>query len=76
MEEPSSHVVELAVEREGTVAALVAENPDTGAKETLDEAVDHPGGDAEVLVLNAGDVGEGGPDEGADNGEVAEDIVV
>jgi len=76
VEEPASYIVELAVEREGTVTALVAKNPDTGAEETLDEAVDHPGGDAEVLVLNAGDVGEGGPDERADDGEVAEDIVV
>lgn len=76
VEEPAGHIVELAVGREGTVAALMTENPDSGAEETLEEAVGHPGGDAEVLVLNAGDVGEGGPDEGADHGEVADDIVV
>lgn len=76
VKEPASHVVELAVEREGTVTALVTENPDTGAEETLNKAVGHPSGDAEVLILNARDVGQSSPDEGADHGEVADDIVV
>lgn len=75
VEEPAGHIVDLSMEGESTVAALMAENPDTGAEETLDEAVDHPCCDAEGLVGNAGDVGESCPDEGRDHGKIAEDVV-
>jgi hypothetical protein len=73
---PSGDIVDLAVEREGTVAALVSQDPDAGAEKSLDEAVDHPGSDTEGRVGDAGDVCEGGPDEGRNHGKVAEDIVV
>lgn len=76
VEGPSGDIVDLAVEREGTVAALVSQDPDAGAEESLDEAVDHPGSDAEGRVGDAGDVCEGGPDEGRNHGKIAEDIVV
>lgn len=76
MKGPSGDVVHLVALGEGAVAALMAENPDTGADETLDEAVDHPGGGAQDGVLDAGDVGESSPDEASDHGEVADDIVV
>lgn len=75
VEEPSDDVVELAVSREGTVAALVAQDPDTSAHEALNKAVDHPGGDAQPLVRDGGNVGQGSPDEGGHHGKVAEDIV-
>lgn len=73
---PAGDVVDLVVQGEGAVAALVAQDPDAGADEALDEAVDHPGGDAEVRVGDGGDEGEGSPDEGGHHGQVAEDVVV
>lgn len=75
VKDPTDAVVELGVLGEGTVTALVAEDPDTSADETLDEAVDHPSRETEDGVLDGGDVGERGPDEAGNHGEVAEDIV-
>lgn len=75
VEEPSDDIVELSVSRESTVTALVAQDPDTSAHEALDKAVDHPGGDAQPLVRDGGNVGQGSPDEGGHHGKVAEDIV-
>lgn len=75
VEHPADHVVQLLVLGEGTMAALVTQNPDTGANETLDEAVNHPGGTADDGVLNGGDVGESSPHEGGHHGVVPEDIV-
>jgi hypothetical protein len=76
VEEPAGHIVDAGVRAEGAVAALVSENPDAGADKALEEAVDHPGGDAVGGVGDAGDVGEGGPDERRDDAEVADDVVV
>lgn len=59
MHDPAHHVVELAVHGEGAMAALVGQNPDASANETLDVAVDHPGGSAQVEVLDLRNVGQG-----------------
>lgn len=75
VQEPADNVVELGVLGEGTVAALVSQDPDAGADEALEEAVGHPGGEAIPRVGDSGDVGQGCPDEGGDHGEVTEDIV-
>lgn len=75
VEHPADAVVQLGVLGKGAVAALVTQDPDTGADESLKEAIDHPGGTADDGVLDPGDVGESSPDEGRDHGIVAEYIV-
>lgn len=55
--DPAHHVVELAVHGESAMAALVSQNPDTGADEALNVTVGHPGGSAQPVVLDLGDVG-------------------
>lgn len=57
--DPAHDIVELAVHGKGAVAALVGQDPDAGADEALDVAIDHPGGGAQPRVLDLGDVGEG-----------------
>lgn len=59
MHDPAHHVVELAVHGESAMAALVSQNPDTGADEALDVTVDHPGGGTQPVVLDLRNVGQG-----------------
>lgn len=72
--EPAHEVVEALVDREGAVAALVSQNPDTRENQALNIAVGDPGGSAPHLVLNLGDVGQSSPAETKGQGVVAEDI--
>lgn len=57
------------------MAALVAEDPDAGADEALQPAVEHPGDAAVEGFGDGGDVGQGGVGQAGDHGEVTEDIV-
>lgn len=72
--EPAHEVVEALVYREGAVATLVGQDPDTSEDQALNIAVGDPGGGAPHLVLNLGDVGQGSPAEAKGRGVVAEDI--
>jgi hypothetical protein len=47
VQRPADDIVDALVRGEGTVAALVREDPDAGAGATLEEAVEDPGDDAE-----------------------------
>lgn len=53
--EPAHEVVEPLVNGEGTVAALVSQNPNTGEDETLDVTVGDPGGGTQGRVGDLGD---------------------
>jgi hypothetical protein len=57
--EPADNVVEGLVLGEGAMAALVAQNPDAGANEALNVAVDDPGERSQVEIRNGGNVGDG-----------------
>lgn len=61
--EKANDIIELLVLAEGAVAGLVTEDPDTGADQTLDEAVNDPGCRAGSGVRDLGDEGNGGPAE-------------
>lgn len=67
---PADKAVQLAVEREGAMAALVGQDPDTSADETLSETVGSPGGSTGVEVLDLRDVGERGVTQAGSEGEV------
>lgn len=74
VKDPAHHIVELGVQREGAVAALVGENPHAGEDEALDVSVDSPGDPAEDRVLDLGDVSEGSPAKGEGHGHITDDI--
>ena len=71
---PAHDAVDAAVQREGAVAALVRDDPETRADEALDEAVGHPRRNAQPLVLNRGDVGQRGVGERRDAYDVARKV--
>lgn len=71
---PAHDVVELGVDREGAVAALVAQDPDADTDEALDVAIGDPGGGAPERVLDLGDVGQSRPAQGEGHGIIADDI--
>ena len=72
--DPADHVVEPRVAREGAVAALVRENPDARADQTLEVAVGSPGAVAERRVADLGDVLPREVGEAKGHGEVAEEV--
>lgn len=76
MKEPAGGVIHLAVERKGTMAAFVSENPDASADETLEKAVDHPGGAPSDGIRNSGNVGKSSVGESSNHGKIAKDVVV
>lgn len=71
---PAKNVVNARVLAESTVAALVGQNPETGAKETLNKAVSGPGGPAQSRIRNLGNVGQGGPAESGDEGHISHQV--
>lgn len=57
------------------MAALMAKDPDAGAEETLNEAVEHPDCATEDGILNERDKVEGSPAKAKGHGEIPEDVV-
>lgn len=56
------------------MAALVSQNPNTGADEALNVTIDHPGGGAQPVVLNLRNVGQGKVTESKSLSVVTDDI--
>lgn len=71
---PPHDVVEPRVPREGAVAALVRQDPDARADETLEVAVQSPGAVAERGGGDQGDVLPGEVAEAKGHGEVADEV--
>ncbi len=74
VEEPAHDTVEGIVRGESTVPALVPQDPDAYADETLDVAVDNPGRGAPDRVRDLRDVGESSPRQPAGHEQVPNDI--
>lgn len=72
--EEAHDVVEQRVFGKGAVAGLVAQDPEPGADEALDVAVDDPGRDPQRRVLDGGDVAHGGPAERANHEGITDQV--
>ena len=72
--EPADNVVDHLVGRERAVAALVGQDPQTGAEQALDVAVDNPGDSLRDRVLDLRDEGQAGPAKRRDHDQVANEI--
>ena len=74
VEEPAHDTVEVIVYGESTVPALVPQDPDAHADETLDVAVDNPGRGAPDRVRDLRDVGQSSPRQPAGHEQIPNDI--
>lgn len=72
--EPSHDVVDHLVGGESTVAALVGQDPETGAEQALDEAVADPHSSLQSRVLDLWDVSQARPRPGRDQDQVASQV--
>jgi hypothetical protein len=71
---PADKAVQAAVKREGAMSALVSQDPDTSADETLGETVCCPGASTSVEVLDLWDVSEGGVEQASGKSKISGNV--
>lgn len=72
--EEARDVVELGVQREGTVAGLVAQDPEANTEETLNETIDDPSNGPDGGIRDGWDIGNGSPAKRSNHENIAHQI--
>lgn len=70
----ADNMVQQGVLGEGAVSRLVAQDPETGADQALNEAIHDPGNGPEGGIRNGGNVSDGSPSKSTNHGNIAHQV--